>query len=777
MEVDTSRQTLPANGLMAQTRSEDPNSLFAAPALAQEHAPGVSLSSPEIGTQSSDVSPNSYNNSAGVENLNVKPGSPPIVTRKERMQAASINSSKVVEQDVTLDGFLENGIQHEIAPAESTHNEEGRGKGQPSLSVNQGGAETSPPNSAAPSPPSSPSHEDAPTHNETENGIHDIPPVSTPTDETETAVVVEVKQTPETHEEAGITESTHTSDDTQSQTMAEPVEIETQTHQQKPAQHETDFNIKKDRPESIATNTPSDPPTPPTVDDSKPPDGSSSTATNENATEDTNPEPKLVPEPQTLGLSESEKGERESTAQTEPPSVESGGQQEADDVMGEEVQKGKQPLEQGRTDAIRTESADSKVIQSLGLHYVSKSEAEDNESPQKRLQLLELYKQGHREDYTYGDWEQPINDLAARVDRYGWISKTKLDLTRSYEETKRIAKQKEREEKWKYMTSDRNWPGFFGPKGPNKKLRERTYKGMPDSYRAVMWARFLGLPPETIEERSHKGGPPSAVKKNPEYVKWDQIYQGLKNRLGECKDLYQIDLDVNRALRDHIMFKDRYSIKQQHLFYVLGCFALHRPDMGYCQGMSGVVAFLLMFMDETTAFMAMDKLFSLSKYQMDGLYTIGFPRLWDMYAVFMMMVKDKLPDLKRHFERQKDIMHVDVGVFGSKWFLQVFQDKLPSYTVLRVWDIYLMEGYSIVPAVALAILQMHKNMLLRMDGDELMDFLSNRLPHTHIDTDQLLKQSMANANSIGDKGIKAYLDKYRKKHGNEKPDTTAWDTL
>lgn len=40
-----------------------------------------------------------------------------------------------------------------------------------------------------------------------------------------------------------------------------------------------------------------------------------------------------------------------------------------------------------------------------------------------------------------------------------------------------------------------------------------------------------------------------------------------------CKwspDVRQIDLDVNRTFRDNIMFRKRYDVKQQQLFYMLG---------------------------------------------------------------------------------------------------------------------------------------------------------------------------------------------------------------
>lgn len=41
------------------------------------------------------------------------------------------------------------------------------------------------------------------------------------------------------------------------------------------------------------------------------------------------------------------------------------------------------------------------------------------------------------------------------------------------------------------------------------------------------------------------------------------------------KDVRQIDLDVNRTYRNHIMFRDRYNTKQQMLFKVLVAYSVY----------------------------------------------------------------------------------------------------------------------------------------------------------------------------------------------------------
>ena len=45
------------------------------------------------------------------------------------------------------------------------------------------------------------------------------------------------------------------------------------------------------------------------------------------------------------------------------------------------------------------------------------------------------------------------------------------------------------------------------------------------------------------------------------------------------KEVRQIDLDVNRTYRDHIMFRERYNIKQKDLFHVLTAYSMYNTEV------------------------------------------------------------------------------------------------------------------------------------------------------------------------------------------------------
>lgn len=130
------------------------------------------------------------------------------------------------------------------------------------------------------------------------------------------------------------------------------------------------------------------------------------------------------------------------------------------------------------------------------------------------------------------------------------------------------------------------------------------------------------------------------------------IYKKMLNMSRKFStDVRQIDFDVNRQFREHIFYRERYSIKQQSLFNVLVAYSMYNMEVlftesidqyvvffdilfiilqvGYCQGMATVAGILLMFMDEEPAFWALNCLLSDQKYAMHGLFIEGNVSLYN----------------------------------------------------------------------------------------------------------------------------------------------------
>eukprot|EP01134_Creolimax_fragrantissima_P002005 CFRG2005T1 len=346
---------------------------------------------------------------------------------------------------------------------------------------------------------------------------------------------------------------------------------------------------------------------------------------------------------------------------------------------------------------------------------IARTRTTEEEMKKQRINIQQLYAEGHREDYHYEPWEQPDFRIHALVDKYGFIFNKGLpDMTRT--EVKINNKTREREVKWTCMLGKWNkWSDSERFPKNYAKLRKRVYKGVPDSMRGTLWRNCLKV----------------------ETVKKEGLYEECKGRISESNDIIQIDLDINRTFRDHIMFKNRFCIKQQQLFNILVSYSIHNPDIGYCQGMAGIVAILLMYMDEEDAFWGLEILFKDPRYDMHNLYLPGFPRLIEQWSAYDNYLKILEPKLSKHFDDE----NVFTSAYASKWFLQCFMDKIPFGVVLRLWDCFLFDGYSVVMAAAVSIILTNKRRLMKSDFEKILNFLSNEMSGSPVDTNAFLRNT------------------------------------
>lgn len=281
-------------------------------------------------------------------------------------------------------------------------------------------------------------------------------------------------------------------------------------------------------------------------------------------------------------------------------------------------------------------------------------------------------------------------DLYKFIDRYGFVHQEPPQIEKDPNEEKRT-------KKWVKMMTEWTQAGLssFPPK-----LEKRVRKGIPDSVRGEVWRRLLGIPKILIEQEG----------------KYQEM---LEHGLEHSKDLRQIDLDVNRTYRNHIMFKDRHSTKQCMLTRILVAYSIYNSEIGYCQGMSQIAALLLMYMNEEDSFWSLSTLMSSSRHAMHGFFIPGFPKLRRFSAHHDAIIKKLLPKVYRHF---KDF-GIDSTLYTLKWFFQCFLDKVPFSLTLRLWDIFIYYGEIILTSMSYTLLRLHKKVILKKNLEDLINFL------------------------------------------------------
>lgn len=114
----------------------------------------------------------------------------------------------------------------------------------------------------------------------------------------------------------------------------------------------------------------------------------------------------------------------------------------------------------------------------------------------------------------------------------------------------------ERVKKWLKMLN--NW----NRKETKEKLHKRIYKGIPDKLRANVWMKLLNLE-EVMKQSQNKN-------------KYQEMLQLARLWSTEVR---QIDSDVNRQFREHIIYRERYNVKQKSLFNVLVAYSMYNSEV------------------------------------------------------------------------------------------------------------------------------------------------------------------------------------------------------
>ncbi|KAF1393290.1 hypothetical protein PFLUV_G00037040 [Perca fluviatilis] len=287
-------------------------------------------------------------------------------------------------------------------------------------------------------------------------------------------------------------------------------------------------------------------------------------------------------------------------------------------------------------------------------------------------------------------WEDADYSIYKVIDRFGFMHEDELPAVTAHEE-KRKQLEIERAEKWLKMV--KKWDKYKN----SDRMVKRVYKGLPLQLRGRAWALMLDV------ERA----------KNDNQGKYERMKEQARRYSSEIK---QIDLDINRTFRNHIMFTDRFGVKQQALFHVLSAYSVYNTEVSYCQGMSQIAALLLMYMNEEDAFWALSQLLTNQKHGMHGFFVPGFPKLQRFQAHHDQIISKLVPKLKKHLT--------------------------PFTLTLRLWDIFILEGERLLTAMSYTILKIHKKRLLKMSLEDLREFLQERISQTFFHSDDVIIEQL-----------------------------------
>lgn len=263
----------------------------------------------------------------------------------------------------------------------------------------------------------------------------------------------------------------------------------------------------------------------------------------------------------------------------------------------------------------------------------------------------------------------------------------------------------------------------LGNKGKVGRAKWNEFKslilgGIPVAYRSKIWAECSG----------------ASTLRIPGY------YESLINSSVANDDpviIAQIKMDVNRTLTDNIYFRKGPGVSK--LNEVLLAYSRRNSEVGYCQGMNLITAYLLLIMPTAEDVFwlltsVIENILPQSYYDHSLMASRADQR------VLRQLVSEILPKLSTHLNN----LNIELEALTFQWFLSVFTDCLSAEALFRVWDVVFCtnDGSTFLFQVALALLKLNETQLLKCETSaKVYTYINHQMTDHAISIDGLIHAS------------------------------------
>ena len=404
-------------------------------------------------------------------------------------------------------------------------------------------------------------------------------------------------------------------------------------------------------------------------------------------------------------------------------------QDENSDTSKEEEKDNENKIKENKENKEKKEEKENKEEK---VEKEEKIETEENDKKKKEDILINSIKNKENATSQKIQMAEEINfgaipDQLITTDEYGFIIDKNQENNKKDKEAE-LLKINARIEKWNYMIE--HYEEFKTKKFD--KLKSRTRKGIPDSLRSYIWQLFAETK-KYYEENIFKKLDSEQIKEDLETV---------------------IIKDLDRTYPNCQLFKDKYGNGQRKLYKVLSNYSKYNKSTGYVQGMGFIAAVFLTYMDEESTFFMLHSL--MKKYKLEGFYLPGFPELKKTFYILLNLEKKFVPKVYELFKKEGMMP----SMYASEWFICLFSRNLDFHTLVRIYDVFLLEEYKVIYRFCLAFLKSKENEFLK--GKDGLASIMQTINHCmeNVDIDNLFK--MAFGFSISRKDLDKLGKEYEK---------------
>ncbi|GMH35817.1 hypothetical protein BSKO_03685 [Bryopsis sp. KO-2023] len=298
------------------------------------------------------------------------------------------------------------------------------------------------------------------------------------------------------------------------------------------------------------------------------------------------------------------------------------------------------------------------------------------------------------------------DNVVPELDPYGFILHTYMPgiappCARISTKEKKL--EQRRLDRWKALVGkSESWEAAFNRNPSTTKKLVRN--GIPDEFRGDAWLVLSG----GQELRDANPG----------------VYEHQLTQ--PCDAEHLIRRDLHRTFPNHVYFQNEGGPGQQALFNVLKAYAVYDPEVCYVQGMGSIVAVLLLFMQEEDSFWTFVALMKppvtvhnrrISSGGSRPLFVQGLPLCRKLTLQFDYLLQNKCSRLSRSLRNEG----YEPAMYATKWWMTMFTFSLPFSHVVRVWDIFMLEGWKMGIRVGLAIMKTLGRKLTGQPFDRLVE--------------------------------------------------------